>query len=108
MDLDKPFLMDDEQLEDGLRSLHQRYDVRTICNVFRRIHLTAKREDISQLCAEGIYMAKHMDTRLRHYKKDWDKQTISKGVYLCSKHISNSRLRHHKTSKEPAYNRVHS
>lgn len=73
MDLDRPFVMDATTLDAGLRTLAQRYDIRTICNVLRRIHLLARNEAVSQLCAEAITMAKHMDARLRWYRQDWDK-----------------------------------
>ena len=73
MDLDRPFVMDEETVTAGMRALSQRYDIRTICNCLRRIHLLARQEAVSRLCAEAITMAKHMDERLRWYKKDWDK-----------------------------------
>lgn len=73
MDLERPFLMDEDTISAGLRALHQRYDIRTICNLLRRIHLLARSEEVSQLCAEAITMAKHMDERLRWYRKDWDR-----------------------------------
>jgi len=73
MDLERPFLMDEPTIDAGLRALYQRYDIRTICNVLRRIHLLARNEEISRLCSEAITMAKHMDERLRWYKQDWDK-----------------------------------
>ena len=71
-DLDRPTLsFGDDEREFGERALEDRYDVRTVCNVIRRIHLTANNPEVSLLCAEAIYMAKSMARRLKHYKKDW-------------------------------------
>lgn len=70
-DLTAPLVFDDDAREHGESSLEQRYDVRTICNVIRRIHLVANNPEVSLLCAEAIYMAKRMAKRLTVYKKDW-------------------------------------
>jgi hypothetical protein len=72
-DIDTPFTFEPEQLHQGFVSLSQRYDVRTICNVIRRIHLLARSQEISLLCAQAIYMAKRMDAALRAAKHDYDR-----------------------------------
>lgn len=37
-----------------------------------RIHHTAHHPEVTQLVCEALYMAKAMNRRLRHYKRDWD------------------------------------
>jgi vacuolar-type H+-ATPase subunit C/Vma6 len=72
-ELDRPFHFDEDAAKEGTQALSESYDVRTICNVIRRIHAIAKNEEVTRLCSEAIWMAKRMDTKLRGYSMDWDK-----------------------------------
>lgn len=77
-ELNKPFVIDTELILTGEKALSESYDVRTICNVIRKINRAvpsdaSHKEEVKHLCCEAIVMAKRMDAHLRKYKMDWDK-----------------------------------
>mgnify|MGYP001558381236 CR=1 FL=1 len=73
LDLDKPFRFDQDDDRLAEQWLGETHPYRTICNVIRRIHETARQPTVTELCKEALLMAKAMNKRLRHYKRDWDR-----------------------------------
>ncbi len=75
--IDQPFLFGEDERAASERSLgimSKGHDVRTVCNVIRRINLMAQHvSGVSELCAEAIFMTKRMSHKLHYYQKDWGK-----------------------------------